>query len=136
MFLRLSLDRRVAITKAVHGVRRVHGANLSALFWRDFKRDMIETKLAFDSFFSHEAASMPGVEQLRRRVHRNLAKRAYWSAVSHIIRGQRAAGFDLLRFATELSPSLAYIPPVDYLAHLPNPLSHIRSRLADAWRHD
>jgi glycosyltransferase involved in cell wall biosynthesis len=122
MFLRLSLDRRVAITKA--------------LFWRDFKRDMIETKLAFDSFFSHEAASMPGVEQLRRRVHRNLAKRAYWSAVSHIIRGQRAAGFDLLRFATELSPSLAYIPPVDYLAHLPNPLSHIRSRLADAWRHD
>ena len=133
MYLRLSLDRRVAITEAIHGIRRVHGANLSAIFWQDFRRDMIEKKLTFDSFFSHEAAGVPGVEKLRRNVYRNLGKRAYWSGLSHIARGQRAAGFDLLRFAAELSPSLAYIPPVDYLVHLPNPLSHIRSRLAEAW---
>jgi glycosyltransferase involved in cell wall biosynthesis len=134
MFLRLSLDRRVATTRAVQGIRRVHGANLSAVFWQDFKRDMVETKLAFDSFFTHEAASRPWTERLRRNVHRNLAKRAYWSALSHVARGQRATGLDLFRFAIELSPKLAYIPPVDYLAHLPNPISHVRSRLADAWR--
>ncbi|WP_051355501.1 glycosyltransferase family 2 protein [Mesorhizobium erdmanii] len=133
MFLRLSLGRRAAVTNAIHGIRRVHGANLSAVFWQDFKRDMIEKKLTFDSFFSHEAAGVPGVEQLRRSVYRNLGKRAYWSGLSHIARGQRAAGLDLLRFAAELSPSLAYLPPVDYLVHLPNPLSHIRSRLAEAW---
>jgi glycosyltransferase involved in cell wall biosynthesis len=134
MFMRLSLDRRVAMTEAVHGIRRVHGKNLSALFWHDFGRDMIETKRAFDSFFTHEAATMPGVVRLRRSVHRNLAKRAYWSALSHIVRGQREAGFQLFRFAAELSPSVAYLPPVDYLAHLPNPLGHIRLRLAEAWR--
>ncbi|RWD75125.1 glycosyltransferase family 2 protein [Mesorhizobium sp.] len=133
MFLRLSLDRRAAITKAVHGIRRVHGANLSAIFWQDFKRDLIEKKLTYDSFFSHEAAGLPSVKQLRRSIYRNLGKRAYWSGLSHIARGQRAAGLDLLRFAAELSPSLAYLPPVDYLVHLPNPLSHIRSRLAEAW---
>lgn len=133
MFLRLSLDRRVAMTEAVHGIRRVHGKNLSALFWRDFRRDMIETKRVFDSFFTHDAASMPGAVRLQRNVHKNLAKRAYWSALSHIVRGQRAAGFELFRFATELSPSLAYLPPVDYLAQVPNPLGHIRSRLAQAW---
>ncbi|OBQ71286.1 glycosyltransferase family 2 protein [Mesorhizobium erdmanii] len=133
MFLRLSLGRRAAVTNAIHGIRRVHGANLSAVFWQDFKRDMIEKKLTFDSFFSHEAAGVPGVEQLRRSVYRNLGKRAYWSGLSHIARGQRAAGLDLLRFAAALSPSLAYLPPVDYLVHLPNPLSHIRSRLAEAW---
>ncbi|RWA63038.1 glycosyltransferase family 2 protein [Mesorhizobium sp.] len=133
MFLRLSLGRRAAVTKAIHGIRRVHGANLSAIFWQDFKRDMIEKKLTFDSFFSHEAAGVSGVEQLRRNVYRNLGKRAYWSGLSHIARGQRAAGFALLRFAAELSPSLVYVPPVDYLVHLPNPLSHIRSRLAEAW---
>jgi glycosyltransferase involved in cell wall biosynthesis len=134
MFLRLSLDRRVAMTEAVHGIRRVHGQNLSALFWRDFRRDLVETKRVFDSFFSHDAASMPGAQRLQRRVHKNLAKRAYWSALSHVARGQRAAGVELLRFATELSPSMAYLPPVDYLAHLPNPLGHIGSRLAQAWR--
>lgn len=133
MFLRLSLGRRAALTKAIHGIRRVHGANLSAIFWQDFKRDMIEKKLTFDSFFSHEAASVPGVERLRRGVYRNLGKRAYWSGLSHIARGERAAGLDLLKFAAQLSPSLAYIPPVDYLAHMPNPLGHIRTRLAEAW---
>ncbi|MFB9983899.1 glycosyltransferase family 2 protein [Mesorhizobium kowhaii] len=133
MFLRLSLDRRVAVTNAIHGIRREHGANISAVFWQDPKRDMVEKKIAFDSFFSNDAAGVPGVEQLRRNVYRNLGKRAYWSGLSHIARGQRAAGFDLLRFAAELSPSLAYIPPIDYLAHVPNPLSHIRSRLAEAW---
>ncbi|TIX43063.1 MAG: glycosyltransferase family 2 protein [Mesorhizobium sp.] len=133
MFLRLSLDRRVAVTKAIHGIRREHGANLSAVFWQDPKRDMIEKKIAFDSFFSHEAAGVPGLERLRRGVYRNIGKRAYWSGLSHIARGHRAAGFDLLRFAAELSPRLAYVPPVDYLVHLPNPLSQIRSRLAEAW---
>ncbi|MBZ9905241.1 glycosyltransferase [Mesorhizobium sp. BR115XR7A] len=133
MFLRLSLNRRAAVTNAIHGIRRVHGANLSAVFWQDFKREMVERKLAFDSFFSHEAACMPGVEQLRRSVYRNLGKRAYWSGLSHIARGHRPAGFDLLRFAAELSPSLAYVPPVDYLVHLPNPLGHIRQRLGEVW---
>ncbi|ESX98110.1 glycosyltransferase family A protein [Mesorhizobium sp. LNJC405B00] len=133
MFLRLSLNRRAAVTNAIHGIRRVHGANLSAVFWQDFKRDIVEKKLTFDSFFSHEAACMPGAEHLRRSVYRNLGKRAYWSGLSHIARGQRASGFDLLRFATELSPSLAYVPPIDYLVRLPNPVAHIRSRLAEAW---
>jgi hypothetical protein len=132
MYLRLALGRRVAITDAVQGIRRLHGANLSAIFWRDFKRDLMETKGAFDSFFSREGSSMPGLERLRRRVHRNLGKRAYWSGLSHIARGQRATGLDLLKFSFELSPSLAYIPPFDYLAQLPNPFSHIRSRLAEA----
>ncbi len=132
MYLRLSLNRKVALTNAVHGIRRVHETNMSATLWHDFKSDMVETKLAFDSFFSREAPSMPGASNLRRRVHRNLGKRAYWSALSHIVRGQRAAGFELLKFAFELSPRLAVVPPVEYLLELRNPWGHIRSRIADA----
>lgn len=133
MFLRLSLNRKAALTDAVHGIRRVHGGNVSSIFWRDFKRDLVERKLTFDSFFTRDAGSMPGVDRLRQRVHRNIGKRAYWSALSHIARGQREAGVELLKFAFELSPRFVLLPPVDYLLRMGNPVGHIRTRLAEAF---
>lgn len=133
LYLRLSLNRRVAMSNAVHGIRRVHGANFSADFWRDLKSELVETKLAFDSFFDGAAASVPGMERLQRRVHRNLGKRAYWSAISHMVRGQRAAGLELLKFSLSLSPRFAVLPPVDYLMRMGNAIGHIRLRLAEAF---
>lgn len=132
LYLRLSLNRRVAVTNAVHGIRRVHGANISAIFWRDFKRDLVETRQTFDSFFTRDAAAEPGVGGLRRRVYGNLGKRAYWSAISHIVRGQRAAGLELFKLAFELSPRLAVLPPLDYLMRMGDPMAHMRMRLAEA----
>lgn len=133
LYLRLSLHRRVAITNAVHGIRRVHGANMSAIFWRDFKSDVVETRMTFESFFTRDAAAMPGIAGLRSQVYSNLGKRAYWSAMSHFVRGHRTAGFELLKLAFELSPRLAVLPPVDYLMRMGNPLGHIRVRLAEAF---
>jgi hypothetical protein len=132
MFFRLSTGRRIALFDAVHGIRRLHGSNMTSLYWSDAKRDILELKKAFDVFFTNEGQSLGSVESLRARVYLNLGKRAYWSGLSHLARGRSSEGIELLKLAFSFSPRLAVLPPIDYLLLLENPLQHVLKRLAEA----
>lgn len=134
MMLRLSQGRKVAETNAYMGVRRLHGANISASYWGDLQQELRETERAFESFFTHEGASMPDVVELKREVMRNFGERAYWAGVSHMVRGKTEAGSALLKTAFRMAPRTALVPPVNYLFQLDDPLGRIGARLADAFK--
>jgi cellulose synthase/poly-beta-1,6-N-acetylglucosamine synthase-like glycosyltransferase len=120
MWMRLARLGGSASTEAQMVILRLHRSAMKALGcpeyacerppaqpWRD--------EAAFDSFFAHEGASLPGAARLHRLAKRGLAERAYWAAVAHLCRGHRSASKDLFKFALRRRPSTAILPPVSYL---------------------
>jgi hypothetical protein len=70
---------------------------------------------------------------LRRRARRGIAERAYWSAVSHALRGNREA-WKLLMLAFRMAPATAVLPPLGYLLHRPDTVPRMRSLLSKVLR--
>lgn len=115
LWMRFACRADVARTDAVQGIVRVHRHALSSPV-RD--RNVLALgyiKDAFDSFFAHEGAVLTEAERLRRTATRSLAGRAYWSGLSHLVRGDVAEGQALRRVARELDPWTRFIPPLDSL---------------------
>lgn len=115
IWLRLACQGHVAETDAVLGFLRSHGANRSALKNTVQNLDLLFTEAAVDSFFMNEGAALGNAKQLHRLAKRTLAQRAYWSAMSNLVRGNPRLSVDLLKFAFSRSPATALIPPVGYL---------------------
>jgi GT2 family glycosyltransferase len=115
MILRLATVGNVAITDAVQGARRLHGANMADVFGQSRAHDLAERGRAFESFFAREGARLPETKYLRRLAERWLAERAYWWALRGMLTGRRREAADLLAFALRRSPSMALIPPVNFL---------------------
>lgn len=113
MWLRLALLGNIASTAHLQAFSRVHSENQSAtvagiLNWNR------EFEAGFTSFFDHEGSFMSDARQHRLAVRACLSKRAYWSALSKLVRHE--AGFAaLMGFALRRHPAMALIPPVDYL---------------------
>jgi glycosyltransferase involved in cell wall biosynthesis len=117
VLLRLALQGPVAFTRAVQGIKRMHGANQTDDILRDRPRDLAERLSAIDCFFDHEGQALVDANRLRRLGRRSISERAYWCGVKDLVRGRRSAG-GLLRLAVELDPSVAVIPPLNYLLRM------------------
>ena len=125
LWMRLALLGPVAEIDAIQGISLIHGANLSAYYHAVQTRDLVAMKDAFDSFFSREGADMPRFRMLHRRSVSSIAERAYWSGVSHALRGHFRTSGALFRMAFRLRPHTAALPPLHYITRLERPLEHI-----------
>ncbi len=115
MLLRLATVGNVAVTDTVQGARRLHGANMADVFGQSRAGDLAERAAAFESFFSREGACLPHAKRLRRLAARYLAERSYWWALRAVLNGKTQEAAKLLSFALKRSPSMALIPPVNFL---------------------
>ena len=126
VWLRLAMHGRVAELDCVQAGIRVHGENRSSELWAHQIRHIRSTRDALDSFFAHEGGQMRGSDALHRLGKRGIAQRAYWSAVSHALRGN-AEAFDLWKMAFAISPRTLFLPPLGYLLRRPDTVQRIMS---------
>ncbi|MEI8720284.1 glycosyltransferase family 2 protein [Mesorhizobium sp. ISC11] len=115
MVLRLARLGSIVEFEGALGIRRVHAAQITVVHFSDKLTQLKEREAVFASFFSCEGAAMPAASGLRRMAMRRVADAAYWSAVSHIVRGRTACGLELLRYSFSLSPILRVFPPLGHL---------------------
>ena len=129
MWLRLANVGAVASTSKVHGIRRIHSRQLTQAFARDAAAlDYVARLAAFDSFF--ERAAVVDGARLRGVARRSLSSRAYWSALSHVYRGNYRDAWDLMRFALGRCPRMLLLPPLDWLFRMPNSAGRLRAVLS------
>lgn len=114
MLLRLACHGPVAFTPAVQGIKRIHGSNRTEDYLAERTRDLLERLAAIDSFFAREGRVLPNAERLRRMGRRSISERAYWCGVKDLVRGRKSAA-ELLKLAVKLDPSVALVPPLNYL---------------------
>jgi glycosyltransferase involved in cell wall biosynthesis len=115
MLLRLAALGDVAVSDVVQGVRRLHGANMADVHRQTRAHDLLQREAAFESFFAQEGGRLVEARQLRRLASRFLAERAYWWGACGLARGRRREAADLLGFALSRWPSMALLPPVNFL---------------------
>lgn len=115
MALRLAALGCVAQSRAIQGIRRLHGQNASKrqIFTRT--HELVYREAAIESFFAHEGAAIPHARRLRRLARRRLAERAYWWGMREAAEGVGSAAFDLFKFAFRRSPTMVILPPVGHL---------------------
>ncbi len=130
MLLRLSLQGAVAETEAIQGIRREHNTNRSRDYRANGRTDAQHRLDAFESFFLREGAKLPNADRLRNVARRSVAEWAYWSSLSHIIRGHIEATVELMTLAINLRPIIALVPPVNYLFRMDKPLARIGAVLS------
>jgi len=115
MLLRLAMLGKVAMTDAVQGVRRLHGANMSDVTGQSRAHDLAQREAAFASFFAQEGAALDDARKLQALANRYLAERAYWWALRSLVKRDRQDAAELLIYALQRSPSMALLPPVNFL---------------------
>lgn len=127
MWMRIACLGSVAEIDAVQLYARIHEANQSAAVSNVHSWNL-EMEQAFAAFFSGAGAALGQARRLHRMACRSLAHRAYWCAVSHVLRGEPGAP-DLMRFALRLRPTLALVPPLGSLFSRADALDRIRATL-------
>lgn len=133
MWLRLSTFGRVARTGAVQAYRRHHDSQHSTHYtFANQCRDFAEREAAFRSFFENEGASIPEKDYLLERVRLGLGDHAYWSAVSHLLRGYRGAAIELMEFSRERRKLPMVLPPFQWLLKMDQPVARISQILAES----
>ncbi len=131
VWLRLALHGSVAELDCIQAGIRTHGTNRSSDLWARQILHILHTADAAECFFAHEGGEMPDAKYLHRLARRGLAERAYWSAISHLLRGEKGVG-ELLKLAFRWRPVTAFLPPVGYLLQRPDTLRRLQ-RLVDMW---
>ena len=134
MWLRLATVGSIASTKAVQGIRRVHPLQMSEGYRSSMVRDFAEREAAFKIFFVNEGRALPNAERLLREAKRNLGADAYWSAVSHLLRGYVSDSLMLFKFCLTRRPSAAIFPPVGWLFRMHRGFARIGEVLLEAGR--
>jgi len=126
--LRMAMRGDVMFSGAVHAWRRLHGGNLSETSGGGRVTAELSARAgALRSFLAVEGKSLEDADGLRCRMQRRLAARAYWWGLRHASSGRPAAALECFRFACSLAPSMALIPPVDFLFREDGPV--LRRRL-------
>lgn len=119
VWLCLALQGRMAELDCIQSGTRSHGQNRSQDLRDTHLLHIMHTADAGEYFFTHEGRVLPRCEELRRLAQRGIAERAYWSAVSHLLRGD-AKGWRLLRYAFSRRLQTALLPPLPYLLRRPD----------------
>jgi len=125
MLLRLAAPARVAVTGAVQGFRRLHGANMSDSIVTARVAELGHRQAAFASFFAREGRTMPEARQLEQTVHRRLAEHAYWWGIRDLARAHFRSAAQLFAYAFRTAPTMAVVPPVKYLFRKGRPLARL-----------
>jgi glycosyltransferase involved in cell wall biosynthesis len=125
MWLRLASAGDVASISTVQGIRRIHGSQMSEGYRSNMVRDFTEREKAFASFFRNEGSAVAGADALFKLARRRLGEHAYWSAVSHLLRGRPRDAAQLIGFCLRRRPSAALIPPVGWLLHMDRPAHRV-----------
>lgn len=116
MAMRLAATGQIGRLQGPLVIQRLHGSNLSQSFWQDHLNDLGERAAVFSSFFAHEGSELTGAQKMHRTARKRLAEMAFWSAVSHVVRGRRREGLDIFRFGLNLNPA-SMLLPFGYLYH-------------------
>lgn len=116
LWLRLATQGDVAQTNAKQAIRRIHSGQATTSFRDEPVNDIKAHEAAFESFFAHEGRLLPNRDKLLESARRNMADHAYWSGLSHIIRGYRKEGMNLIQHANRNSRLGFRHPPLRYLA--------------------
>jgi len=132
MWLRLATVGDVASTGVIQAIRRIHTAQHSEQFRSAQHRDFNERERAFASFFAHEGKVLPNRERLMRQVRVQLGKHAYWSSVSHYYRGRKDVAAELMRFSRERRGMAGFVPPLDWLLRMKNPVRRMKNVVREA----
>jgi glycosyltransferase involved in cell wall biosynthesis len=125
MWLRLASVGDVGSISTVQGIRRIHGLQMSEGYRSNMVRDFTEREAAFASFFGNEGRSVPDADGLLKLATRRLGEHAYWSALSHLLRGHARDAAQLIGFCLSHRPSAALIPPVGWLLSMDRPLHRV-----------
>lgn len=133
MWLRWACLGKIGVSRAPQAIQRLHQSNISNLAWSDPKRRFEHAIATVDVFFAHEGAALPNSQRLQRKSRRTIGKNAYWSAVSHLLRGHRRTAIELFRFALSHCPTAAVLPPIDVLMKYSDPQDRISRALSHAF---
>lgn len=128
MWMRFGAMGAVVRLDMIQSIVRIHGANQSSVL-RNVHHWNMEAEAAFEVFFSTYGASLPNARRLLRTARKSLSDRAYWCAVSHLLRRDPGVG-DLIAHAVRLHPTSAILPPLGYLWRRQDFLSRLRSILS------
>lgn len=116
VFMRLAALGKVAETQSVQSFQGLHQSNISTGMWSDPMRNFDSTRDLINLFYgTGEGACLPDGQSLHKRALRRLAKRAYWSALSRLMRGDSGNALKLIKFSFTLNPAVAILPPLDQL---------------------
>jgi glycosyltransferase involved in cell wall biosynthesis len=132
MWLRLATVGKVAHTGAVQAIRRLHPSQATRHYTDVPVRDFVERERAYACFFEAEGRALPHATALHRQALNGLVGQAYWSGLSHILRGQPHAGWALLNYAWQRSPATVVLPPLGYLQQMDRPLGRLSEVLVEA----
>jgi glycosyltransferase involved in cell wall biosynthesis len=132
MWLRFAAYGRVAQTPLAQAVYRVHGANMSAAYYKSIIRDYKQRLDVFDIFFANDGKRFSDARDLHALAKRRLGAAAFWTGVAQWCRGDRATGAKVLRFGLTLNPRMSALPPFGHLLRLERPGSKLRSIAAQA----
>jgi glycosyltransferase involved in cell wall biosynthesis len=133
MLMRLAALGGAIRIDAIQGIRRRHGANISAVNWGSWRRELEQVWAAYASFFAHEGLALPGGPELERQIRKNMANRAYWSAVSHRVRGLKAESSELMALSRSLYPAAGIIPPFAYWLRVENVGAFVMRRVREVF---
>ena len=132
MLMRLAALGGVAETNAVQGVRREHKGNISSAYWQDFRLRLEAVSAAVETFLAAGGLGRNQTSRLRALARASLARDAYWSAVSHLVRAKYREAAGLFRLAFSLLPRLAILPPIGHLFRTKGVLSRAREIFVEA----
>ncbi|WP_099864346.1 glycosyltransferase family 2 protein [Pararhizobium haloflavum] len=133
MWLRLATVGDVACIKTVQALRRYHPVRMSTDYQGVECRDFVERERAFVSFFAHEGQVLPHIADLMAMARIGLGQHAYWSAISHIARGDQTTGRQLLALSRRWRRRSAFLPPIGWLWRMDRPVDRARDVLSLAW---
>lgn len=125
VWLRLAMHGKVAELECIQAGIRWHDNNRSTELKAHQAQHILHTAAAAESFFDHEGDHLSDSRRLRRIARRGIADRAYWSAVSHLLRFDPES-VDLFKLAFRLSPISLLLPPCRYLLNRPDRFRRIR----------
>ncbi len=134
MWMRFACHGPVAETSTIQAGLRAHQGAQSAFVREQHRWDLLHCEAAFASFFAQEGSRLPDAARLQRLARRSLGERAYWSAVSHLSRGELAESVALARLALRLRPACALFPPVSYLTRRNDALTRLNQVLSQLVR--
>jgi glycosyltransferase involved in cell wall biosynthesis len=132
MWLRLAAAGAVGSISTVQGIRRIHGSQMSEAYRSNMVRDFTEREKAFASFFATDGREVPAAAALLKLASRRLGEHAYWSAVSHLLRGHPREAAQLIGFCLRRRPSAALLPPLGWLLHMDRPGHRVRQIAREA----
>ncbi|MFC3694916.1 glycosyltransferase [Chenggangzhangella methanolivorans] len=131
MWLRFAAHGDVADTPVPQAVYRLHGANMSADYYRNVLIDYAQRADAFDTFFGSDGRLLEDAEALRALARRRLAAAAFWTGVAQWCRGRRQTGADVLGFGLRLNPAMRTAPPFGHLMRLERVDRRLKSVFSD-----